>query len=97
MLSCLPKLPWSIPEYEFVLREDLRNTCVCSVDPPGCTDIDDALHYKTLPNGNCQVTENFMFLRNVRKICVVLWKSNYPWSNSIIAACKKLDLIKLFS
>lgn len=23
---------------------DLRSVCVCSVDPPGCTDIDDALH-----------------------------------------------------
>ena len=25
---------------------------VCSVDPPGCKDIDDALHIRPLPNGN---------------------------------------------
>ena len=27
---------------------------ICSVDPPGCTDIDDALHCIELPNGNYQ-------------------------------------------
>lgn len=28
---------------------------VCSVDPPGCKDIDDALHTRLLPNGNYEV------------------------------------------
>ena len=28
-------------------REDLRHLCVCSVDPPGCKDIDDALHVRS--------------------------------------------------
>lgn len=28
---------------------------VCSVDPPGCKDIDDALHCKILKNGNIQI------------------------------------------
>lgn len=36
-------------------RVDLRNLCVCSVDPPGCTDIDDALHCRELENGNLEV------------------------------------------
>lgn len=36
-------------------RIDLTNICVCSVDPPGCTDIDDALHCRQLPNGNFEV------------------------------------------
>ena len=53
--DCLPKLPWSIADYEFVLREDLRHLVICSVDPPGCTDIDDALHCRPLPNGNFEV------------------------------------------
>ena len=56
VLDCLPKLPWSIADYEFVLREDLRHLCVCSVDPPGCTDIDDALHFRKLGNGNAEVS-----------------------------------------
>ncbi|KAF4790676.1 exosome complex exonuclease RRP44 [Turdus rufiventris] len=36
-------------------REDLRHLSVCSVDPPGCTDIDDALHYREIGNGNLEV------------------------------------------
>jgi exosome complex exonuclease DIS3/RRP44 len=36
-------------------RWDLRHLDVCSVDPIGCKDIDDALHCIILPNGNYQV------------------------------------------
>ncbi|KAL2912650.1 exosome catalytic subunit dis3 [Polyrhizophydium stewartii] len=36
-------------------REDFRSWDVCSIDPPGCTDIDDALHARLLPNGNYSV------------------------------------------
>ena len=28
---------------------------VCSVDPPGCKDIDDALHARPLPGGNLEL------------------------------------------
>lgn len=28
---------------------------MCSVDPEGCKDIDDALHAKLLPNGNYEI------------------------------------------
>lgn len=33
----------------------MRHLDVCSVDPIGCKDIDDALHCKLLPNGNYEV------------------------------------------
>ncbi|KAF5016803.1 hypothetical protein F66182_11394 [Fusarium sp. NRRL 66182] len=36
-------------------RRDLRDLLVCSIDPPGCQDIDDALHARLLPNGNYEV------------------------------------------
>lgn len=36
-------------------RADLRDLPVLSIDPPGCKDIDDALHCLVLPNGNYQV------------------------------------------
>ncbi|KAH9913246.1 RNB-domain-containing protein [Fomitopsis serialis] len=35
-------------------REDLRDLIVCSIDPPGCQDIDDALHARLLPTGNIE-------------------------------------------
>ncbi|ELW47905.1 Exosome complex exonuclease RRP44 [Tupaia chinensis] len=55
VLSFLPKMPWSITEKDMKNREDLRHLCICSVDPPGCTDIDDALHCRELENGNVEV------------------------------------------
>ncbi|XP_038842160.1 exosome complex exonuclease RRP44 [Salvelinus namaycush] len=55
VLSFLPKMPWNITEEDMAVREDLRNLTVCSVDPPGCTDIDDALHCRDLANGNQEV------------------------------------------
>jgi len=55
VLSFLPKMPWTITEEEEKRRRDLRHLDVCSVDPPGCTDIDDALHCRELENGNLEV------------------------------------------
>ncbi|XP_064637468.1 exosome complex exonuclease RRP44-like [Lineus longissimus] len=53
--SFLPKLPWVISDEEREKRLDLRDLYICSVDPPGCTDIDDALHCRELENGNFEV------------------------------------------
>ena len=41
---------------------DLRSLSVCSVDPPGCKDIDDALHCVELDNGNLEVIINLSIL-----------------------------------
>ncbi|XP_047503136.1 exosome complex exonuclease RRP44 [Pieris napi] len=49
VLACLPPDDWTITEEEIKKRVDLRSICVCSVDPPGCTDIDDALHARPIP------------------------------------------------
>lgn len=47
----LPGYPASLPPNDWCMRldcrEDLRHLCVCSVDPPGCKDIDDALHVRS--------------------------------------------------
>eukprot|EP00967_Tisochrysis_lutea_P032839 scaffold38860_cov18-Tisochrysis_lutea.AAC.1 len=44
--ECVPTLPWRVTEEHLAQpgRTDLRHLAVCSVDPPGCKDIDDALH-----------------------------------------------------
>ncbi|KAL7747161.1 exosome catalytic subunit dis3 [Sorochytrium milnesiophthora] len=54
VLNDLPKdgENWSITEQDRAERRDLRHLDICSIDPPGCTDIDDALHVRKLPNGN---------------------------------------------
>ena len=55
VLECLPSMPWSITSKDEAERIDCRHLDICSVDPPGCTDIDDALHAIPLENGNYNV------------------------------------------
>ncbi|ORX34504.1 hypothetical protein BD324DRAFT_636170 [Kockovaella imperatae] len=59
ILNCLPVEgdSWKVPPKGDLVwrdREDLRDLIVCSIDPPGCQDIDDALHARELPNGNIE-------------------------------------------
>ncbi|KAJ3726993.1 RNB-domain-containing protein [Lentinula raphanica] len=63
ILDCLPPQgdQWVVPpkgeldvQNVWRDREDLRDVLVCSIDPPGCQDIDDALHARLLPNGNIE-------------------------------------------
>lgn len=61
VLDCLPseghdwKVPEKLDDPGWQGRRDLRNLLICSIDPPGCVDIDDALHATRLPNGNFQI------------------------------------------
>ena len=61
VLDCLPveghdwKVPVDTSDPLWRGRRDCRDLLVCSIDPPGCTDIDDALHARPLPNGNFEV------------------------------------------
>jgi exoribonuclease R len=57
-LACLPPAgdAWTIPEEEIQGRRDLRQSRkIFSVDPPGCQDIDDAMHTTVLPNADIEV------------------------------------------
>jgi exosome complex exonuclease DIS3/RRP44 len=55
--ACVPPLPWKVTEEDIndPHRADLRHLPICSVDPPGCKDIDDALHIRRLENGNWEL------------------------------------------
>jgi exosome complex exonuclease DIS3/RRP44 len=63
-LACLPPIDWSAEPSTAIgksstHRLDLRSLFVFSIDPPGCTDIDDALHCRLVDskswegNGSC--------------------------------------------
>ncbi|KAG9075869.1 exosome catalytic subunit dis3, partial [Ceratobasidium sp. UAMH 11750] len=61
ILDCLPREGegWVVPPKEegrpeWRERVDLRDLVICSIDPPNCQDIDDALHARLLPNGNIE-------------------------------------------
>ena len=61
VLDCLPKEghDWKVPadtaDPSWTSRKDLRDLLICSIDPIGCQDIDDALHARPLQNGNYEV------------------------------------------
>ncbi|KAL8712281.1 MAG: hypothetical protein Q9220_003432 [cf. Caloplaca sp. 1 TL-2023] len=61
VLDCLPQEghDWKVPINKthpgWAERKDLRDLLICSIDPVGCQDIDDALHARPLPNGNLEV------------------------------------------
>jgi VacB/RNase II family 3'-5' exoribonuclease len=54
-LACLPSVHWAMDADEIQRRRDLRSIHqIFSVDPPGCQDIDDAMHAMELPNGDIE-------------------------------------------
>lgn len=55
VMACLPPSDWKMTPENTQGRKDLRSVPVMSIDPPGCKDIDDALHCTRLPNGNFAV------------------------------------------
>lgn len=60
LASLPPEGPsWTVPSDltapGWTNRRDMRDLLICSIDPPGCQDIDDALHAKRLSNGNIEV------------------------------------------
>ncbi|KAL9130993.1 MAG: hypothetical protein Q9217_000982 [Psora testacea] len=61
VLDCLPpeghdwKVPGRLDDPGWKGRRDLRDLLICSIDPVGCQDIDDALHARVMANGNYEV------------------------------------------
>ena len=49
----LPRVDWKISGDEFKMRRDMRSHRTMSIDPPGCTDVDDAVSVRRvrLPRG----------------------------------------------
>ena len=55
--ACVPALPWQVTDNDLddPTRKDLRDLPICSVDPPGCKDIDDALHVRKISDGHYEL------------------------------------------
>ena len=93
VLADLPQLPWRISEEEISKRTDLRHLCICSVDPPGCTDIDDALHYRELPNGNCEVGVHIADVSHFIRPNTAIDKEAAERGNTVYLVDKRIDMV----
>jgi len=93
VLADLPKLPWLITEDDIKKRTDLRHLCICSVDPPGCTDIDDALHYRELDNGNCEVGVHIADVSHFIRPNTAIDREAAERGNTVYLVDKRIDMV----
>ncbi|KAJ2391829.1 exosome catalytic subunit dis3, partial [Coemansia sp. RSA 2603] len=74
-------------------RQDLRHLDICSIDPPGCTDIDDALHAFELPNGNFQVGVHIADVTNFVKPNTAMDKEAAHRSTTVYLVDRRIDML----
>ncbi|XP_065073059.1 exosome complex exonuclease RRP44 [Ochlerotatus camptorhynchus] len=89
----LPKLPWTAGPEEYKKRVDLRDITICSVDPPGCTDIDDALHARKLDNGNIEVGVHIADVTHFIKPGTPLDKEAGLRATTVYLVDKRIDMV----
>ena len=81
------------PPEELKKRLDLRNKPVCSIDPPGCKDIDDALHAIILPNGNYELGVHIADVSHYVRSGSVVDKIAAKNCNTIYLVHKRTDML----
>ncbi|KAF9995574.1 exosome catalytic subunit dis3 [Entomortierella chlamydospora] len=95
VLSLLPEEGenWVVKPEHFAGREDFRSLNVCSIDPPGCTDIDDALHVTPLPNGNYQVGVHIADVTHFVKAGNVMDQEAASRGTTVYLVDKRIDML----
>ena len=93
VLKDLPQTPWVITDEEISKRLDLRHLSICSVDPPGCTDIDDALHYRELDNGNVEAGVHIADVSHFIRPKTALDEEASNRGTTVYLAEKRIDMV----
>lgn len=101
VLDCLPpeghdwRVPTSPDDPGWKGRRDLRDLLVCSIDPPGCVDIDDALHAHPLPNGNFQVGVHIADVSHFVKPNNAMDKEASMRGTTVYLVDKRIDMLPM--
>jgi len=74
-------------------RRDLRNINICSIDPPGCKDIDDALHCRILSNGDYEVGVHIADVTHYVKAGSEVDRIAAKNSNTVYMVHKRTDML----
>jgi exosome complex exonuclease DIS3/RRP44 len=99
VLDCLPAEGhgWTVPQDKadpgWRGRRDLRDLLVCSIDPVGCVDIDDALHATQLPNGNFAVGVHIADVSNFVKPDTAMDKEASMRGTTVYLVDKRIDML----
>ncbi|KAF2804822.1 RNB-domain-containing protein [Mytilinidion resinicola] len=101
VLDCLPaeghdwKVPANLDDPGWKGRKDLRNLLICSIDPPGCVDIDDALHATALPNGNYHVGVHIADVSHFVKPNNAMDKEASMRGTTVYLVDKRIDMLPM--
>ncbi|KAK4997399.1 exosome catalytic subunit dis3 [Elasticomyces elasticus] len=101
VLDCLPaeghdwKVPASMDDPGWKNRRDLRDLLVCSIDPLGCVDIDDALHAEQLPNGNFEVGVHIADVSHFVKPNNAMDKEASMRGTTVYLVDKRIDMLPM--
>jgi exosome complex exonuclease DIS3/RRP44 len=101
VLDCLPseghdwKVPMDMDDPGWRNRRDLRDLLVCSIDPPGCVDIDDALHARKLPNGNFEVGVHIADVSHFVKPDNAMDKEASMRGTTVYLVDKRIDMLPM--
>lgn len=71
----------------------MRKLSICSVDPPGCTDIDDALHSRLLSNGNIEVGVHIADVSHFIRPNSALDKEAASRATTVYLVDKRIDMV----
>lgn len=71
----------------------MRDIFICSVDPPGCTDIDDALHCRELPNGRLEVGVHIADVSHFIRPGTALDKEASLRATTVYLVDKRIDMV----
>ena len=99
VLDCLPaeghdwRVPASMEDPGWRGRRDLRDKIVCSIDPPGAKDLDDALHAKKLPNGNFEVGVHIADVSNFVRPNNAMDKEASLRGTTVYLVDKRIDML----
>ncbi|KAF9762290.1 Exosome complex exonuclease dis3 [Nosema granulosis] len=88
-----------IPIYQEVqegLRRDLRHLKIFSIDPQGCTDVDDTMHVKVLENGNYEFGVHIADVTQYVKPDSLLDKIAQDRSTTVYLPDRRIDMLPEF-
>ncbi|TPX37107.1 hypothetical protein SmJEL517_g00903 [Synchytrium microbalum] len=84
---------WVVKSTDFENRQDFRHIDICSIDPPGCTDIDDALHAIRLPDGKIQVGVHIADVSNFVKPGTPMDDEARARGTTVYLVDKRIDML----
>lgn len=101
VLDCLPKDGhlWTVEghkhEESFKKRVDLTDKLVCSIDPPGCVDIDDALHAEPRGDGTFEVGVHIADVTHFVKPATAIDAEGASRGTSVYLVDKRIDMLPM--